>query len=78
MKNVKESLSGDCHHRQDEEVHHRLGNLGNEMEMFINEEVIGKKWLVARMLSKNFKTKLMVAFIAFLILPSMIVGLCRL
>ena len=43
MKNVKESLSGDCHHRQDKEVHHRLGNPGNEMEMFINEEVIGKK-----------------------------------
>ncbi len=43
MKNVKESLSGDCRHRQDEEVRHRLGNPGNEMEMFINEEVIGEK-----------------------------------
>nr|WP_246772854.1 hypothetical protein [Paenibacillus polymyxa] len=38
------------------------------------KKLSGKKWLVARMLSKNFKTKLMVAFIAFLILPSMIVG----
>ncbi|MGN9169892.1 MULTISPECIES: methyl-accepting chemotaxis protein [Paenibacillus] len=33
-----------------------------------------KKRKVSRMLSKNFKTKLMVAFIAFLIIPSMIVG----
>ncbi|WP_431088676.1 methyl-accepting chemotaxis protein [Paenibacillus sp. 8b26] len=34
----------------------------------------GKPWDVRRMLSNNFKTKLMVAFIAFLIIPSMIVG----
>ncbi|KJD45878.1 methyl-accepting chemotaxis protein [Paenibacillus terrae] len=34
----------------------------------------GKPWHVGRMLSNNFKTKLMVAFIAFLIIPSMIVG----
>ncbi|AET61205.1 methyl-accepting chemotaxis protein [Paenibacillus terrae] len=34
----------------------------------------GKPWHVGRMLSNNFKTKLMVAFIAFLVIPSMIVG----
>ncbi|WP_149095009.1 methyl-accepting chemotaxis protein [Paenibacillus terrae] len=34
----------------------------------------GKPWHMGRMLSNNFKTKLMVAFIAFLIIPSMIVG----
>lgn len=32
------------------------------------------EWLVGRVFSKNFKTKLMVAFIAFLIIPSVIVG----
>ncbi|MDY8023354.1 hypothetical protein [Paenibacillus polymyxa] len=40
---MKENLSGDCHRRQDEAVHYRLGNPGDEMEMFINEEVIRKK-----------------------------------
>ncbi|OBA04441.1 chemotaxis protein [Paenibacillus polymyxa] len=34
----------------------------------------GKKWKVARVLNENFKAKLMVAFVAFLIIPSMIVG----
>lgn len=33
-----------------------------------------RKWLVGGKLGKNFKMKLMVAFIAFLIIPSLIVG----
>ncbi|KZE67048.1 chemotaxis protein [Paenibacillus jamilae] len=33
-----------------------------------------KKWKLTRVFSENFKAKLMVAFVAFLIIPSMIVG----
>ncbi len=38
------------------------------------KKLAGIPWLVGRGLSKNFKTKLIIAFIAFLIIPSMIVG----
>lgn len=40
---MKENLSGDSHRREDEAVQYRLGNPRDEMEMFMNEEVIRKK-----------------------------------
>lgn len=40
---MKENLSGDCHPRHDEAVHHRLRNSDDEMEMFSNEEVLRRK-----------------------------------
>jgi methyl-accepting chemotaxis protein len=43
------------------------------MEMLMMKK-FSRKWIVGGKLSNNFKMKLMVAFVAFLIIPSLIVG----